>query len=62
MAKYVPYCSVEIKFGSKEDLRAIVNDCGPDKKVLVVIDSIDGDSNVTTYVKRSALRFDEEVF
>ena len=33
-----------------------------DKKVLVVIDSIDGDSNVTTYVKRSALRFDEEVF
>ena len=36
MAKYVPYCSVEIKFGTKEDLRAIVNDCGPDKKVLVV--------------------------
>ena len=36
MAKYVPYCSVEVKFGTKEDLRAIVNDCGPDKKVLVV--------------------------
>lgn len=28
-----------------------------DKKVLVTIDSIDGDSNVTTFVKRSALKF-----
>ncbi len=36
MAKYVPYCSVEIKFGTKESLRELVNDCGPDKKVLVV--------------------------
>ena len=33
-----------------------------DKKVLVTIDSIDGDSNVTAYVKRSALKFDEEMF
>ena len=33
-----------------------------DKKVLVIIDSIDGDSNVTAYVKRNALKFDEEVF
>lgn len=33
-----------------------------DKKVLVTIDTIDGDRDVTTYVKRSTLKFDEEVF
>ena len=33
-----------------------------DKKVLVVIDCIDGDSNVTAYVKRNALKFQEEIF